>query len=279
MLIGGVVWRAHSHQPQNRPRIEISRQTHSQESALEWVDIPEDAAPGSSRMSTPLVLTSSQLAPMAVSVEGSQPAGFAEVSDVSALDTDISDLQARLQGQYVKQVNARIERAWLRPRTAIGDAQFLCQVRIEQDAGGNVREIALESCNGSPRWQLSLVHAIQSASPLPAPSDAAVSAAVLHMKFEAVAVESAQSVEQYEPSSSSSGTAGDQSSSLNTVLRQFPVTSAGAEPQGAVNGLRLEPPECQETHIELERAVICGGARNKLKETTRSATFKNGHSS
>lgn len=79
-----------------------------------------------------------------------------------------------LFGRYMGQITARVERAWTRPRTLIDAPFFACRVRITQDRNGTVQEIELVRCNGNPRWQASLVHAIQSASPLPAPPDADV---------------------------------------------------------------------------------------------------------
>jgi len=136
-------------------------------------------------------------------------------ADVASAATDAPGNEAF--GRYVGQINARIDRAWLRPRSPISadrsaakgfpgsangatwDDRFVCRVRIAQDSAGKVTEVTLEHCNGSPRWQLSLVHAIESASPLPVPPDPSVFAHVIHMRFEASAVESAASVEQYEP--------------------------------------------------------------------------------
>src|SRR6185437_12842815 len=48
---------------------------------------------------------------------------------------------------------------------------------------GNVEETTLQSCNGDARWQLSLVEAIQTASPLPAPPDPSVFADAVVMQF------------------------------------------------------------------------------------------------
>jgi TonB C terminal len=79
--------------------------------------------------------------------------------------------RAALFGRYLGQVTARISRAWLRPRTAIGSETFSCWVQVDQDLHGKVLEITLKSRNGSPSWQISLVHAIESSSPLPAPPD------------------------------------------------------------------------------------------------------------
>jgi hypothetical protein len=82
--------------------------------------------------------------------------------------------RASMFGRYLGQVTARIERAWLRPRSPIGSSSFTCLVQIEQDKERNVGEVTLKACNGTTAWQLSLVHAIESASPFPAPPDPAV---------------------------------------------------------------------------------------------------------
>jgi hypothetical protein len=172
--------------------------------ALQWVTIDEIAAPDSSHPAAILALSPPRLTPIELTAalpefvavfpeETPDPASGSVASDDNTI--------ARLRGQYLGQINARIDRAWLRPRAPIGEERFVCQVRIEQDRAGNVTEVALERCNGSPRWQVSLVHAIESASPLPAPSDPSVFARAIHMSFEAVPVELAVSREQYEPGS------------------------------------------------------------------------------
>jgi TonB C terminal len=92
--------------------------------------------------------------------------------------------QIRLFGMYTGQIQARIERAWRRPRSPVRDGAasaqrlngvtFQCQAQIVQDPRGNVQEILLPECSGSPAWQHSLVVAIQQASPLPAPPSESV---------------------------------------------------------------------------------------------------------
>jgi hypothetical protein len=86
--------------------------------------------------------------------------------------------EARLFGIYTGQIRARVERIWRRPRSPVNSAggegsiasdSFQCQVQIVQDLNGNVKEVLLPNCNGSPAWQRSLALAIQQASPLPAP--------------------------------------------------------------------------------------------------------------
>jgi hypothetical protein len=97
-----------------------------------------------------------------------------------AAEASEADLVARTQlvGLYERQIRARIERAWLRPREPIGrqagnpiqtEDRFRCRVMIRQDEQGAIREVELQRCNGSARWQKSLTDAIFSSSPLPAP--------------------------------------------------------------------------------------------------------------
>jgi hypothetical protein len=113
---------------------------------------------------------------------------------------DIAE-RALLFGRYMGQINARIERAWLRPRTEIGSALFECQVAITQDSAGNVTEVTLQDCNGDGRWQQSLVSAIQSASPLPRPPDPAVFSSTLTLRFESTAYSTDRRADGFEPAS------------------------------------------------------------------------------
>jgi hypothetical protein len=110
-------------------------------------------------------------------------------------------VRAQLFGRYRGQINARIERAWRRPRSSVADprevrppgadsesassGQFHCQAQIAQDVRGNVREIQLANCNGTVAWQMSLVAAIQQASPLPAPPTPSVFSNTLTLSFDA----------------------------------------------------------------------------------------------
>jgi len=107
--------------------------------------------------------------------------------------------RAMLFGRYMGQINARIERAWLRPRTAIADGRFQCQVSITQDMRGSVTEVTLQDCNGDRLWQQSLVNAIQSASPLPAPPDPEVFSSTLNSRFESIGYTPGSPTEGFEP--------------------------------------------------------------------------------
>lgn len=120
-----------------------------------------------------------------------------------------------LFGRYTGQINARIERAWLKPRSAVTDQTavpppasndaeteqddlFRCAVRITQDTRGNVKEIELARCNGTLVWQQSLVNAIQQASPLPAPPSPTVFTNALTLTFEGRAYTPGLREDEYE---------------------------------------------------------------------------------
>lgn len=123
-----------------------------------------------------------------------------EISEPSLLDesgeapTTAGDpaMQSMLFGRYTGQIDARVQRAWRKPRTPVDESIavaaeppiFRCQARIKQDEAGFVKEVELFSCNGSPEWQVSLVRAIQRSSPLPAPPNPSVFTNVLTMSFE-----------------------------------------------------------------------------------------------
>lgn len=130
------------------------------------------------------------------------PKTSAAVSDDAPEDgaaAEVAAEYARLYGRYLGQLQARVERAWMRPRTAIGSAQFSCWARIQQNRRGDEVAIALDHCNGTERWQQSLVSAIRTAAPLPAPPDASVYADVLWLSFSSEAFKEGSSVQGFEP--------------------------------------------------------------------------------
>jgi TonB C terminal len=108
-------------------------------------------------------------------------------------------LQAALFGRYIGQIQARIERAWLRPRTPIGAESFECRVQVLQNKRGEVLEVTVQRCNGDVSWGLSLVHAIDRASPLPAPPDPAVFAETLQLSFHSAELIPGGDEEGFEP--------------------------------------------------------------------------------
>jgi hypothetical protein len=100
-----------------------------------------------------------------------------------------ADMIARMKlvGVYEGQIRARIERAWLRPKEPITDAEFRCRVKIRQSRTGVVEEVEFEQCNGNPRWQGSLANAVFAASPLPAPPHDDIWVAAFSLSFNSLA--------------------------------------------------------------------------------------------
>lgn len=167
---------------------------------LQWVVLPESMS--RSAIVKPHSPASPSLMPIAVTYSLLAPAlspVVAEISDSGAAHSDAESGLGMLYGRYLGQIRARIDRAWQRPRTAIGAPLFQCQVQVDQDHVGRVQEITLLECNGASAWQLSLVHAIQSASPLPAPSNPAVFARHVLLAFRAMAYSPGAPVQLYAP--------------------------------------------------------------------------------
>lgn len=216
------------------------------ETALQWVVLDDSpkAAP-----QTPASLASPDL--IAIGVSSALPAlPSVNPPASSARDANLqreahSSLGA-LYGRYVGQIRARIDRAWRRPRTAIGAPLFQCQVQIEQDSLGQVSDITLVQCDGAARWQLSLVRAIEAASPLPAPPDPAVFTRHVLLEFRAMAYTPHAPAGLYEPVASLSGIAAQQGSAPQAetafqALRQAATVSHSPETlQLQIEGTKVE---------------------------------------
>jgi hypothetical protein len=179
LLVAPVLWGGGaSHRAENRYR---------GEAALQWVVLNDSS--GSTAISP------SAIPPLSLSAVGVADAlpkvpAIASPTTTSHTGSDQSDDPSGLgtmYGRYVGQIRARIDRAWQRPRTAIGAPIFRCLVQIEQDLLGRIEDVTLVQCNGDARWRLSLVHAIESASPLPAPPSPGVFAQHVLLDFRAMA--------------------------------------------------------------------------------------------
>ncbi len=130
-------------------------------------------------------------------------------NDEAAGNSDRGDSaeRARLVGIYSGQIQARINRAWSRPRSpvtatndrSIPDDTFRCQIQIVQDNSGTVQEVLLPNCNGSAEWQRSLVIAVQQASPLPAPPNPTVFKHVITLNFVGCSYSVGAPEGEYEP--------------------------------------------------------------------------------
>jgi hypothetical protein len=172
---------------------------------------PEElASRGVAPRDLPIVVLSPDASP-------AEDASSQEQQDDSALPEAKGDQtqHALLYGRYLVQVQARIERAWMRPRSAIGAARFSCRTQIQQDRRGAVVTIALDHCNGSERWQQSLLSAIRTASPLPAPPDPSVYADRLWLMFGSEGFQPSGSAQGFEPAARETFAAVDPSQATN----------------------------------------------------------------
>jgi hypothetical protein len=88
-------------------------------------------------------------------------------------DSTDAELIARTKmvGIYESQIRARIERAWTLPDGLPKEQDFSCRALIRQHRDGRISEVELpyEKCDSSPAARQSVVNAIFTASPLPAP--------------------------------------------------------------------------------------------------------------
>lgn len=106
---------------------------------------------------------------------------------------------ALLYGRYLGQITARIERAWMRPRTSPGGPTFACRIEVLQDERGQVLGVTVGRCNEDSRWRASLVDAIRSASPLPAAPDPKVFRRSLALGLTAAAFVPGGNTQGFEP--------------------------------------------------------------------------------
>jgi hypothetical protein len=187
-VIGSVLWGAGREKvPALNPRGTNARLADvTDEIALQLITLDERAGAQTRESAAPSLFSDPKLTPVVATVDAVPiPACLLESPpDPTAAERD-GGAGKPMDSQYLGQISARIDRAWVRPRGTIGAARFLCQARVDQDPAGNVVEVTLERCNGTSRWQLSLVSAIESASPLPAPRDPSMFVRTLHMSFEA----------------------------------------------------------------------------------------------
>lgn len=92
--------------------------------------------------------------------------------------------RARAAGQgvaWAAAIQARIQRAWIRPDSA--RAGLDCTVIVNQVPGGEVTGVRISACNGDDIVRQSIEAAVYRASPLPTPSDPALFERTLEVRF------------------------------------------------------------------------------------------------
>jgi hypothetical protein len=150
--------------------------------------------PGNSRDFSLTAISSTAIGDPAIAIDQNALAAPAIVAiePVDSPTDDESYMRQQQYGIYTGQIIARVERAWVRPRTKVSNSdglqkstEFSCRAKILQSELGAVLEVDLLNCNGSTEWQQSLVRAIFSASPLPAPPSPTVFSDALTLTFSA----------------------------------------------------------------------------------------------
>ena len=88
---------------------------------------------------------------------------------------------AGLGAQWAQAIQARVQRAWIRPPSA--KAGLDCLVIVTQVPGGTVVRAAVRTCNGDEAVKQSIEAAVFRASPLPPPPDPALFERTLELRF------------------------------------------------------------------------------------------------
>ena len=87
----------------------------------------------------------------------------------------------RLRAQYVRMIEQKVERSWLKP---VGVANIsACEVFVTQSVLGDVLDVQLKSCTGDAVYLRSIESAVRRASPLPPPPDPGVFDKEIHFVF------------------------------------------------------------------------------------------------
>lgn len=86
-----------------------------------------------------------------------------------------------LRMQYVKLIEQKVERNWLRPVTSTADMS--CEVIVTQTSLGDVMSVGLQQCTNDLAFQRSIERAVRKASPLPPPPNPEVFDREIHFTF------------------------------------------------------------------------------------------------
>ncbi|MCK5001885.1 MAG: cell envelope integrity protein TolA [Gammaproteobacteria bacterium] len=86
-----------------------------------------------------------------------------------------------LRSQYVRLIEQKVERNWLRPATSTSDMS--CEVIVTQTSLGDVIDVRLKKCVNDLAFQRSIERAVRKASPLPPPPNPEVFDREIHFTF------------------------------------------------------------------------------------------------
>ncbi|MBI3188964.1 MAG: cell envelope integrity protein TolA [Gammaproteobacteria bacterium] len=74
-----------------------------------------------------------------------------------------------LRDQYLLQIEQHISRRWIQP--AQMSSGWQCEVKVQQNAMGDILSVQMVNCNGSEAFRSSVEQAVNKSSPLPVPRD------------------------------------------------------------------------------------------------------------
>lgn len=97
---------------------------------------------------------------------------------------ETTERNARLQSlrsQYVRLIEQKVERNWLRPVTSTSNMS--CEVIVIQTSLGDVIDVVLKKCANDLAFRRSIERAVRKASPLPAPPKPEVFDREIHFTF------------------------------------------------------------------------------------------------
>ena len=190
--IGSVAWASQGELQESMILLDLSALSTT---SIEERSTPENMSEGIDLQDFEIALAGIEIpAPPELQIEEAEEA---EVSNEAAGDPSGA---AALFGRYMSHVAARIERAWIRPRTPVAGGRFDCRARISQDRKGRVLSVELLDCGEDAAWQESLTSAIRQASPLSSPPEQWLFAEAVTLNFSAVQYEAgASSSHLYEP--------------------------------------------------------------------------------
>lgn len=110
-----------------------------------------------------------------------------KLADEERMEREARDAKERnaklqsLRSQYVRLIEQKVERNWLRPATST--ANMSCEVIVTQTSLGDVIDVSLGQCVNDLAFQRSIERAVRKASPLPPPPSPDVFDREIHFTF------------------------------------------------------------------------------------------------
>jgi colicin import membrane protein len=103
------------------------------------------------------------------------------LEEEARLAAEHNDALKSLRSQYVKLIEQKVERNWLRPATSTSGMS--CEVIVNQTSLGDVVSVKLQDCSDNQVFQRSIERAVRKASPLPPPPSPEVFDREIHFTF------------------------------------------------------------------------------------------------